>query len=557
MEETALVKIFRRLSQGSKQSVQSGRSLDDFDQYMHVDRPIDKAVRQAMDEIRCNQSGGGILFLVGSAGDSKSHMISTLKKDYSDFEFRNDASESPWPTIKSIDALKIFLSKFKDTTLHTTSSKMLVAINMGKLSAFIDDEEVLANFGEIVNCAKTLFDEDNLRHDETDHVKIVSFANHQIFELFPEKTDENYPIDSLFIKTVLGKITSKAYDNIFHDAFVKSKPIGMDFDPCYVNYQMLCIPEIQDAIVKVIIEAIIRFKLMLTPRELFDFIYRIVVPENYANFNPSKHFFSSLLPTILFAGGENKILKCIALLDPLKHGSITHNDKLSALFTSIAIPEEECFDKLKSKLHSRFFDILSEYYKNNRNNVEDISKLLFRLQHLLEYNSESEEYKAFLKILCGYYCNDEDRLFPLYETIQHSIPHFYGSYTDKPNIVPLAIQGREYKMFVSCDGLKPDPQDSVPFETDNRNKFVVEIDTQWKINTPVKLKIEYQLYEYLCKIQKGKLAQTDDRNHNLSFSEFISNLVKQTDYKEKVIILTPDNQQLTLSRTFGKKVTLQ
>lgn len=51
--------------------------------------------------------------------------------------------------------------------------------------------------------------------------------------------------------------------------------------------------------------------------------------------------------------------------------------------------------------------------------------------------------------------------------------------------------------------MKPDPQDSVPFETDNRNKFVVEIDTQWKINTPVKLKIEYQLYEYLCKIQKG------------------------------------------------------
>ena len=29
--------------------------------------------------------------MVGSAGDGKSHMISTLKKDYSDFEFRNDA----------------------------------------------------------------------------------------------------------------------------------------------------------------------------------------------------------------------------------------------------------------------------------------------------------------------------------------------------------------------------------------------------------------------------------------------------------------------------------
>ena len=555
MDDTALIKAFRRLSQGSKQSVQNGKELDDFDRYLHIDRPIDKAVRDAMDSIR--KEGGGILFLVGSAGDGKSHIISSLKKDYTDFEFRNDASESPWPNIESIDALKIFLTDFKDATLHSTSTKMLVAINMGKLSAFIDDAYVQANFGEIVSCSKTLFDEDNLRHDETERVRIVSFANHQIFELFPEQKDVTYPIDSLFIKKVLDKITSKVSDNIFRTAFNNSTPIGSEFDPCYVNYQLLCIPTIQDAIVKIIIEAIIRFKLMLTPRELFDLIYRIVVPDSYDTFNPSKDFFRSLLPTILFAGGENKILKCLALLDPLKHGSITHNDCLSELFTSIEIPDEPCFNDLKGKLHTRFFAILDEYYKNNRRNIEDISKLLFRLKHLLGYHSESDEYRSFLGILCGYYDNDEDRLFPLYETIQRSIPHFYGSYTDKPNVVPLNIQGHEYKIFVSCDNLKPDPQYSIPFDKNNRNKFVVEIDTQWKVNTSVPLKIEYQLYEYLCKIQRGKLAQTDDRNHNLSFCVFISDLVRQTDFKEKVIILTSDNQQLTLSRTFGKKVTLK
>ena len=113
-------------------------------------------------------------------------------------------------------------------------------------------------------------------------------------------------------------------------------------------------------------------------------------------------------------------------------------------------------------------------------------------------------------------------------------------------------------MFVNCDNLKPNPQDAVPFDTNNRNKFVVGIDTHWKVNTAVPpLKVEYQLYEYLCKIQRGKLTQTDDRNHNLSFSGFICNLVQQTDFKEKVLILTSDNQQLTLSRTFGKKVTLK
>ena len=75
MDDTELVKAFRRLSQGSKQSVQSGKELDDFDKLLHVDRPIDRAVRDAMDGIR--MEGGGILFLVGSAGDGKSHMIST------------------------------------------------------------------------------------------------------------------------------------------------------------------------------------------------------------------------------------------------------------------------------------------------------------------------------------------------------------------------------------------------------------------------------------------------------------------------------------------------
>lgn len=555
MEDTELIKALRRLSQGSRQSVQSGQELDEFDKYMHVDRPIDKAVKDALDDIR--QEGGGIVFIVGSAGDGKSHMISALKGEYPDFEFRNDASESPWPKVGSIEALKIFLSDFKDATLHTTDSRMLVAINLGKISAFIDDPQVQADFGEIVTCAKTLFDEDNLRHDETRRVKIISFANYQIFELFPEQKEAEYPVDSLFIRAVLDKITRKASGNIFSRAFKASVPVGDDFDPCYINYQLLCIPEIQDAIVKIIIEAIIRFKLILTPRELFDFIYRIIVPDTVVSFSPSKDFFRSLLPTVLFAGGENKILKCLALLDPLKHGSISHNDYLSELFTSIETPEERCFNDLKGKLHPQFFVILGEYYRNNRNNVEDISKLLFRLKHLLQYHSESDEYRSFLKILCGYYDNDDDRLFPLYETVQRSIPHFYGSYTDKTDVVPLNIQGREYKMFVSCDNLKPDPQGPVPFDTDNRNRFVVEVDTQWKVSTPVALKIEYQLYEYLWRLQKGKLAQKNDRNHNLSFNEFISKLVQQTDYKEKVLILASDKKQLTLSRTFGKKVTLK
>ena len=73
MAETALIKAFKRLSQGSKQSVQSGQSLDALDKYLHVDRPIDIAVRTEMDNI-C-RIGGGIVILVGSAGDDTSYRL--------------------------------------------------------------------------------------------------------------------------------------------------------------------------------------------------------------------------------------------------------------------------------------------------------------------------------------------------------------------------------------------------------------------------------------------------------------------------------------------------
>jgi hypothetical protein len=61
----------------------------------------------------------------------------------------------------------------------------------------------------------------------------------------------------------------------------------------------------------------------------------------------------------------------------------------------------------------------------------------------------------------------------------------------------------------------------------------------------------------LCSITQGKLAQANDRDHNLAFSDFISKLVRQTDYQKKITILTPDNQQLTLIRTPFSKVTLK
>lgn len=560
MKTSPLESIFLQLRQGSKLAVQNGQQLSELDTYLHVERPIDLAVQNAMIDIQ--KEGGGIILLTGSAGDGKSHMISKIKKKFPDFLFHNDASESPSHKLGAIEALKLHISDMADEHLYTTTKKIVVAINIGKLSTFVDDEEAQKKFSSIVKISKQLLNKDYEHLTESNRIKVITFANQQIFELYPERTKETYPVDSIFIRNILEKITKKDIDNYFYRAYLNSTPPDSEYDPVYINYQLLMEHSTQDSIVKIIIESIVRHKLTVTPRELLDFISRIVVPERTGAFEPKSDFFWTLLPNRLFSGGDNKILKSVVKLDPIKFGCTSHNDKMSDLYTSTAIHKWPCLTFLKDSLHNIFFKLLNEFINNNRKNIEDISILLLRLEHLLEYHSESEVYRDFLAQLCGYY-NEDDRLQHTFELIQMNIPRYYGAYVDSDsiNLVPLSIQGQKFKIFSVCHSLKEDiNQDSVCFDYKNRSQFEIEIKTLWKINPfaeSIPFNVEYSIFEYLSAVAKGKLQLRQDREKCISLGKFIESIVRASDYQETLIILTPDNKKLTLKKTRSNKISLK
>ena len=87
MSRDRLLTQLRTLCHGSQEAVQSGSTFNELEKYLHIERPIDKEVCGCLNEIK--EEGGGILLLVGSAGDGKSHMISYLrsKNEYNDFIF--------------------------------------------------------------------------------------------------------------------------------------------------------------------------------------------------------------------------------------------------------------------------------------------------------------------------------------------------------------------------------------------------------------------------------------------------------------------------------------
>ena len=498
-------------------------------------------------------NGGGLLLLIGNAGDGKSHIISKLKASgsYNDFEFYNDATASCSPKMSSIDTLKMVLKNFDDHHIGTTDKKMFLAINLGKLNAFVGDN----NFAEIGNIAKNVLSEHYVQCDQKNYLRYISFSNQQHFELTQDGTD--YPIDSSFIREVLDKITLKDDSNPFYRAYYETLESLGELYPEVVNYRLLSLPSVKNAITKLIIEAIIRFQLIFTPRDFFDFICSIIVFPFSDSYKEGQHFFGSLLPTLIYEGKSNKIQRVVNRLDPLRVSSLEHNKELSVLFTAFKLPEKSLEEDELGELYKDLKDKINFYYRNHGKDTERISKLVFRLNHLLKYDSESQEYKKYLSYLSRY--NDPDTRYDvvneLEEMINTCIPRHYGAYIEAGELVPLNIQGSKYRLFARVD--KEMTNVDAPYLGENHNEFLLYIPLEWKVkNTSIPLKMDYQLFEYISSLEKGKLAITYESELNIEFSRYIRELIKNSASDKEVIIISSDNKRLSLKSKINNAITL-
>lgn len=549
MSASRLKEAFLHLSQHSVDSVQNGKAFTNWDEYMHVDRPIESKLMEKMDEI--DNVGGGIVLLVGSAGDGKSHLISRIKQmsDWGDNSFYNDATASSSPKKTAIDTLKEALADFKDENLRITKSKLVLAINLGKLNALIDDEDFKSDYKGIVKSTSPIFDDnDTTPPINTDRVKVVMFVDQQAFEFHKDSTDRT--MESKFLSAILEKIISTQSNNPFYKAYKEDLANGVSIkDPIILNYELLTIPEVRNTIVMTIIEAIIRFKMIITPREFLDFIYSIMVyPHEYKE---KKDFYEALLPTLLYCGNENPIQKAICKLDPLKQSSTEHDKQLSVLSTSYSIPSSYFDANQLAQLPSELVKRTNEFYANNGRDIERTTKFVFRLKHLISYHTESEVYSSYIDILKGIYNKDVHKMQYIYSVVAKAIPRHYGSYYAKANMIPLNIQGGRYRLFGNLQ-LKPEMIKPYYSETEH-NEFLLRFDMSWKFpDSPVTLRMDYQLYSYLYELNRGKLALSYENEKNLTFSRFVRQLVEKCNCEQEITVVIADRRELTLNESaFG------
>lgn len=302
--DNELISVLRQLRQDSKESVNSGKNLSDFSRYMHVERSVEFLLKTCMVDI--SALGGGIVLLVGSAGDGKSHMLSSLKSEIDNMGFMsyNDATESNSPRLSAIEILKKALLQFNDDNLMNTTQKLLLAINLGKLSAFVDDCEVQNDFSQLVKVTQHLVNGNRFLRSRTgdgcSRIKIVDLSTQNLFEFYPDRINDVYPVDSSFMKEVLDRITTQNESNPFYVAFKNSSSQkDTKLNPVLENYKLLSIHEVKNSIVKLVIEAIIRLRLIVTPRDFLDFVYSIIVPDWIDRYVEKTDFYRSLLPSFI------------------------------------------------------------------------------------------------------------------------------------------------------------------------------------------------------------------------------------------------------------------
>ena len=144
MISNPLIEELKKLRESSKYAVAHGshNNLDDFKKYLHIERDVEGVLKNTL--INCAKNYKAQLLLVcGNVGDGKSHILShlftELNSEISQFKIHNDATESHNPNESSNDTLYKLLESFKDEKIKESKEKIILAINLGTLSKFLEN----------------------------------------------------------------------------------------------------------------------------------------------------------------------------------------------------------------------------------------------------------------------------------------------------------------------------------------------------------------------------------------------------------------------------------
>ncbi|MFI3210932.1 MAG: DNA phosphorothioation-dependent restriction protein DptF [Peptostreptococcaceae bacterium] len=586
-DNKCLIDILNKLKQSSKEAVENTNNFSTFKSYMHVKRNVEDELLNIIDNSYMSINSRLIL-VCGGVGDGKSHIISYLKNKYSStmsgFDIHNDATESFDPSKTSIDTLNDVLSDFNDYNIEKSNKKLILAINLGALSNFIDSK-YNHNFTKLIKYVeeKNLLNTDISDNDynKNSHFQFINFSDYHIYSLNNEKTESKY-IDDL-----INKITQTDKQNEFKNSYNENcLKCSVSYScPIKINYEMLMISSVRKSLIDIIIQAVINDKLIVSTRSLLNYIYDFIVTTELDNKNKNEleiyiakmnslDFLDSIFVSNIFSYKDlSQISHSVSNLDPINYSSkgldnliikLTLTDDICSIFSKYLNYNKD--DKLGNIINNNNF-IKDELIKldTNISKVNFKNKLVNLFIRLLKFLPKEEvdlndkDYIKYIEYLYYFNKGDKKGLFELYKDVREAIYKWDGEVTDNRINILVGKNQTKYQMTQKVDILADLSNLKI---NDNLDllKFNPSLVLSYKNEDSTKsysVDIDFNLYKFLMKVKNGYRPSIDDKCDHINFVKFLDKIKKLGTQNKEVHIEDRDSNKnnvykLVYSEGFGQ-----
>lgn len=554
MTTNPLLEELRKLRESSKYAVAQGNdsNLNEFKKYLHIERDVEKKLRNII--TKASESDNAQLVLVcGNVGDGKSHILSHLHDELKDvisqFDIHNDATESHNPNETSNITLYKLLQGFKDDKIGYYKGKIILAINLGTLSKFIeeygDEFKILKEYIS----ARRILDTDLIHNDEFDtksNFHHVDFTDYHMYSL-----TDNGP-KSKIIFTLLERIVADNEANTIYKAYLDYKSINQYkvYCPILYNYEFLFDENNRTLISQLIIKAIIKSKEIVSLRTLLNFVYDIIVPVNLSTINnadyfkviekmPGHEYLSNLIPNFLFEHPElSSLFEKIESLDPCIKRDANTDDILLTLINA-----EKTFDIYSTHISKNYFEKIEPVLNKITISKSDHSRFFMRLNYFNNYFKDDSlkdtDFDEYLVWLFHYNNHNPKYIRKIYGLVENAARNWNGDpKTDDKVIINVGKKQTQYRVFKNFEVI-PDIKKIAEKKDTLIHKFTQEFTLSYKINNEsdsIKTHIDFSLFKILKMISHGYRPNKKDNNNYLYFVNSINILINQNNNKAPLFI---------------------
>ena len=355
--------------------------------------------------------------------------------------------------------------------------------------------------------------------------------------------------------------------------------------PIKINYEMLMKEPVKEKLIDVLIECVVKDKLIVSTRSLLNFIYDFIVNTELDNKNNEElkqyidkincdDFIKCIFVSNLFEHKElSQILYSLSKIDPINSISedldniiiklnitediagvfnsylnIDGNNYLESLMSKNDVIEDEKM-KLKTKTEQNYL-------------IDSLINMFIRLNIFIpreNLNLNDKIYLEYMKNLYYWNIGDIDNIENLYSDVKVAIYNWNGEALDGRINISVGKNQMRYKISQKLN-LEADLSNIKVNESEELLKFnpslIIGYESE-ENGINYKIDIDFNLYELLMRIKNGYRPNKNDKYNYINFVEFINKIQKLGSQNKEIYIedkqgLGVSNYKLVYKQAFGR-----